>query len=393
MTQDNRENDSDQNWFEDLLEQYEYEQPKRGQILEGEILRINDDAIVVGIGQKRDAIVPAKDLSRLDREVLENFSVGDQVLVSVIYIPGGDKDLLVSLNQGIEYKSWKKAEEFLANGTTIELEVIGQNKGGLLVKFESVHGFVPTSQIPELRQVRDRKRAQQSKEDMVGSSMILRAIEVDRQRRRLVFSALAAQEAQRKERLMELEKGQIFLNAGIVSVVNFGVFVDLGGVDGLVHISELDWHKVGHPADRFQQGDKIDVQVLEIDLDNERVGLSRKALLPNPWEAFKEQHRVGEIISGKVTRVLDFGAFVELDEGIVGLVHSSEIGYSASGSPQEVVKTGETVLVRILEIDPERERASLSMRRVPKDEQITWMAEDYESEPDTPEQNAEDVQE
>jgi small subunit ribosomal protein S1 len=387
MTQDNNESDIDQNWYEEYLDQYEYELPKRGQILEGEILRINDDAIVVGIGQKRDAIVPAKDLNRLDREVLEKLSVGDRVLVSVIYIPGGDKDLLVSLSQGIGYKSWKSAEEYLADGGIIELEVIGHNKGGLLVKFETLHGFVPASQIPEIRQIHDRQQAQQLKEEMVGTTLMLKAIEVDRQRRRLVFSALTAQVAKRKQRLQELETGQIFHKAKVASVVNFGIFVDLEGVDGLVHLSELDWQVIRHPSELFKIGDEIDVQILDIDEENERVSLSRKTLLPNPWDAFNEDHHSGEIVSGKVTRVLDFGAFVELAPGIVGLVHSSEVGYSAAGDPQNVVRSGELVLVRILDIEPERERVSLSMRRVPKEKQIAWMAEDFESEADSaPEQ-------
>ena len=389
MTFDNGENDIDENWFEEFLEQYEYEQPKRGQILEGEILRINEDALIIGIGQKRDAIVPSKDLNRLDREVLESLSVGDRVTVSVIYIPGGDKDLLVSLSQGIQYKSWQRAEELLASGTISELEVVGQNKGGLLVKFEALRGFVPTSQIPELRQIPDRQRVQQIKEEMIGSRLLLKTIEVDRARRRLVFSVLAAQEAQRKLRLMELEKGQIFLNARVASVVNFGVFVDLGGIDGLVHLSELDWHRVEHPSDYFKPGDEIDVQILDVDVEKERVSLSRKALLPSPWDAFNQQHHAGEIVSGKVTRVLDFGAFVELADGIVGLVHASEIGYSASGKPEDVVKQGDSVLVRILEIDPERERVSLSMRRVPREEQIAWMTEGLAGGLDASEQESE----
>lgn len=379
MTLENNDSDFNQDWYDEYLDHYEFEQPKKGQILEGEILRINEDAIVVGIGQKRDAIVPVKDLNRIDREILEKYSVGDRVLVSVIYIPGGDKDLLVSLSQGIEYESWKSAEEFLAEESLIELEVVGHNKGGLLVSFESLQGFVPASQVPEIRQIQDRQRAQRVKEDLVGSLLMLKVIEVDRPRRRLVFSALTALEAKRKQRLQELEIGQIFHKARVANVVKFGVFVDLEGVDGLVHLSELDWERVKHPSELFKVGDEIDVQILDIDVEKERVSLSRKALLPNPWMIFSEAHHPGETLRGKVTRVMDFGAFVELTPGIVGLVHASEVGYSAGGDPQQVVKAGENVLVRILEIDAERERVSLSMRRVPKDIQIAWMSEEFDS--------------
>jgi small subunit ribosomal protein S1 len=379
MTLENNDSDFNQDWYDEYLDHYEFEQPKKGQILEGEILRINEDAIVVGIGQKRDAIVPVKDLNRIDREILEKYSVGDRVLVSVIYIPGGDKDLLVSLSQGIEYESWKSAEVFLAEESLIELEVVGHNKGGLLVSFESLQGFVPASQVPEIRQIQDRQRAQRVKEDLVGSLLMLKVIEVDRPRRRLVFSALTALEAKRKQRLQELEIGQIFHKARVANVVKFGVFVDLEGVDGLVHLSELDWERVKHPSELFKVGDGIDVQILDIDVEKERVSLSRKALLPNPWMIFSEAHHPGETLRGKVTRVMDFGAFVELTPGIVGLVHATEVGYSAGGDPQQVVKAGENVLVRILEIDAERERVSLSMRRVPKDIQIAWMSEEFDS--------------
>ena len=379
MTLENNDSDFNQDWYDEYLDHYEFEQPKKGQILEGEILRINEDAIVVGIGQKRDAIVPVKDLNRIDREILEKYSVGDRVLVSVIYIPGGDKDLLVSLSQGIEYESWKSAEEFLAEESLIELEVVGHNKGGLLVSFESLQGFVPASQVPEIRQIQDRQRAQRVKEDLVGSLLMLKVIEVDRPRRRLVFSALTALEAKRKQRLQELEIGQIFHKARVANVVKFGVFVDLEGVDGLVHLSELDWERVKHSSELFKVGDEIDVQILDINVEKERVSLSRKALLPNPWIIFSEAHHPGETLRGKVTRVMDFGAFVELTPGIVGLVHASEVGYSAGGDPQQVVKAGENVLVRILEIDAERERVSLSMRRVPKDIQIAWMSEEFDS--------------
>jgi small subunit ribosomal protein S1 len=379
MTLENNDSDFNQDWYDEYLDHYEFEQPKKGQILEGEILRINEDAIVVGIGQKRDAIVPVKDLNRIDREILEKYSVGDRVLVSVIYIPGGDKDLLVSLSQGIQYESWKRAEEYLAEESLIELEVVGHNKGGLLVSFESLQGFVPASQVPEIRQIQDRQRAQRVKEDLVGSLLMLKVIEVDRPRRRLVFSALTALEAKRKQRLQELEVGQIFHKARVANVVKFGVFVDLEGVDGLVHLSELDWERVKHPSELFKVGDEIDVQILDIDVEKERVSLSRKALLPNPWMIFSETHHPGETLRGKVTRVMDFGAFVELTPGIVGLVHATEVGYSAGGDPQQVVKAGENVLVRILEIDAERERVSLSMRRVPKDIQIAWMSEEFES--------------
>jgi small subunit ribosomal protein S1 len=334
-----------QNWYEKWLTDHDYASPRRGQVLEGEILRIDDDGLVVGVGLKRDAIVPSRDLSQLEDSYVESLSVGDRIIVSVIKTATGDRDLLVSLKQGLEHQDWNLAETYLKNGTISKLEVVGHNKGGMLVMFESLRGFVPASQIPELRRARDRQSAQLIKQNMVGSFLEVKTIEVDRQRSRLVFSVHAAQEERRQQRLSELENGQIVLQARVVSVVDFGVFVDL------------------------------DVQVIKVDIENERVALSRKALLPNPWESLKEKYRPGDVISGRVTRVLDFGAFVELPEGVVGLVHSSEIGYTTTGRPQEVVKEGDSVLVRIIEIDTVKGRVSLSMRRVPRDVQIAWIAE------------------
>jgi len=385
--------DEDQDLFEQLLSEYDYRAPRRGQILSGQIIRIAEDAILVDIGLKRDAVVPSREISLLDEEYLQKLQVGDEVVVYVLRPPAGDHDLLVSLSKGLEHESWSRAETYLEAGMILELEVSGFNKGGVLVDFENLRGFVPASQIPELRHAGDRQRLQQVKQNLVGTQMAVKVIEVDRQRNRLVFSALAAEEERRKKRLQELEPGQIVLRAKVASVVDFGIFVDLDGVDGLVHVSQLDWKMVKHPSDHFKPGDEVDVQIIAVDVERERISLSRKALLPNPWESLMEKYRPGDVIQGTVTRVLDFGAFVRVDEGIEGLVHVSEIGYSGAGKPQELVKAGDQILVRILDLNPEKERLSLSMRRVPLNKQIAWMAEELgeveeppeeESQPDAP---------
>jgi len=376
-TQDANEKDTNPAWYDDFLEDYEYETPQKGQVLEGKILRIDEDALLVDVGMKRDAIVPNRDLSNVDDDVLDKLSVGDEILVYVLRPPVGDQDLLVSLNKGIEYENWDQAEEYLEDGTTLELEVVGHNRGGLLVNFESLRGFLPFSQVPELRRTRDPKRAEEIKRSMIGTQIPVKIIEVNRKRRRLIFSARAAQEERRKQRLEELEEGQI-IHGPVVNIVKFGIFVDLDGVDGLVHISKLDWQHIDHPSNLFKVGDEIDVKVIDVDVERERVSLDRKSLLPSPWDTFEQNHQPGETIEGKVTNVLDFGAFVEVAEGVEGLVHVSEIGYSSSGNPRDVVKKGETVLVRILDIDTERERISLSMRQVPLERQIAWSLENSE---------------
>lgn len=371
-----KEENQEGTWYDQFLEDYDYTLPKRGQLLEGQILRIDEDAVIVDVGVKRDAIIPSRDLNMVDKEIVENLKVGDTILVYVLRPPTGDDDLLVSLNKGIEHTHWEVAEQHLESGETLELEVVGENRGGLLVEYKSLRGFVPNSQVPELRR-RDRQKAKEAKREMIGEVLPLKVIEVNRDRHRLILSALAAQEERRKKRLHELEKDQVIFGR-VVNIVNFGVFVDLGGIDGLVHISELDWQRVGHPSEMFKVGDEIQVQVIEVDVERERVSLSRKSLLPSPWDTLAEKYKPGDLIEGTVTKVLDFGAFVELPEGVEGLVHVSEIGYSTTGTPQEVVKAGEEVLVRILDIDKERERISLSMRKVPLEKQIAWMVEQEE---------------
>jgi small subunit ribosomal protein S1 len=361
------------NWFEQAIDDYDYERPKRGQFVEGNILRIDDDAILVDIGVKRDAIVPSWDLNMLPKDFLAGLSTGSDVLVCIMRPPEGDQDLLVSLNKGLEYKSWEHAETYLENGLTFEVEIIGENRGGLLANFEGLRAFIPNSQVAELRR-RDSQRARQLKNELIGQKLLVKVIEVDRDRQRLILSALAAEDEQRKKRLEELEERQIILGT-VSSTVKFGVFVDLGRIDGLVHISELDWQRVDRPSDLFKVGDEIQVQVIGIDVERERVSLSRKALLPSPWQQIEQQFKPGDVIEGEVKNVLDFGAFVEVADGIEGLVHVSEIGYSATGAPQDLVKPGEKILIRILNIDSDRERISLSMRRVPIEEQIAWMTE------------------
>jgi len=197
-------------------------------------------------------------------------------------------------------------------------------------------------------------------------------IEVDQKERRLVFSARVVQKGQREKRLNEIEIDSV-VKSRVVNIVDFGVFVDLDGVDGLVHKSEIDWERIPHPSKIFKLGDEIEVKVIGIDIEKERVSLSRKILLPNPWLKHVEKFQVGDLVEGLVVSVLDFGAFIELTEGLQGLVHVSEIGYANTEDPKAVVKKSDPVLVKIMSIDLERERISLSMRRVPISDQMEWI--------------------
>ena len=362
------------NWYEDLIADYDYQTPEPGQVLEGVILQIDEDGVLIDVGVKHDAHVPSRDLAQVNPDKLKELSPGDKVFVYVLNRPVGDRDLLVSLSKGIEHESWEKCEKYLENELILELEVIGHNRGGLIIEFENLRGFLPYSQVPGLRGIRSPRLADKIKREMVNTRLAMKVIEVVRERNRLIFSATAAEEEKRQKRLQELHKDDIILGQ-VVNIVDFGIFVDLDGIDGLVHLSELDWKRVKHPSELYKVGDEINVKVLDVDIERQRVSLSRKALLPSPWEMPEELPKPGDCIEGRVVKLVNFGAFVELPVGIEGLIHTSQLGYTHIENPKDAVKRGETVLVRVLDVDPTRRRISLSMRQVPREMQIAWMME------------------
>lgn len=377
MSEETKLEGNNQEDFGQMLEEFDYQRPTRGQVLEGEILVIEEDVILLDVGMKRDAIVTAKELSQTDKDLLKSLSVGDRIPVYVTRPGRGNEELWVSLQRAVEDKNWERAKEDLENETLLELEVTGQNRGGLLVRYRHIEGFVPNSHIPGLQRDMDPGQIRSIKEDWIGKEISLKAIEVDQQRRKLVFSALHAQEEKRHKRLLELKlsEGQV-LTGEVVNVVDFGVFVNLDGVDGLAHVSELDWGRVENPGELFKPGDEIEVEILEVDIDRERVTLSRKNLLPNPWKELEDKYRAGEVIECEIVQIMDFGAFVQLPEGVQGLIPKNELGYTYTDIPQESVMSGDKVIAKILSIEAEEGRMALSMRQVPRERQIDWLLSD-----------------
>jgi small subunit ribosomal protein S1 len=357
--------------FEQLLEKFEPEKPRRGQLLKGKVLQVLDDAILLDVGAKRDAVVPRKELSKIDEHKLEDLKRGDQLPVFVMRTPVGSQRLLVSIERGRALEDWDRAEEYLSSGEALKLKVIDQNNGGLVVRFGSLRGFVPNSHIPGLRRNASYEVKADYKKSKIGTEIQVTVIDVNQRQRRLVVSARAAEQALRQQRLRELEVGQV-IEGEVVSIVDFGVFVDLGGVDGLVHISELDNRHMEHPSEVVKLGEVLEVKVLRVEIDSERVGLSRKALLPSPWDTVEERYEVGDLVEGVVTNVRDFGAFVMLPDGIEGLIHKSEIGIVGQGQSEDVVESGEHVITRVIHIEPQRERMSLSLRQVTYNEEVAW---------------------
>lgn len=374
-----REDNNGVKQFEKMLETHEPKPLRRGQIVEGEIIKLEENLAIIDVGAKRDAIVPPEEMEGVNQSFLETLDEGDIVYVYVTRTPVGDEELFVSLEKGLREKDWERAAEYLENQEILELKVVGTNKGGLLVEFGRLQGFVPNSHVPTLANIYDRQERMKKKSNMIDTTVSVKVLEIDRQRKRLVLSAKAAWDELLAARLAELEEGQV-APGRVVHLVDYGAFVDLGGVTGLLHISELAWHHVVNPADVLDLGQEIEVVISEVDPERERVSLSRKALLPNPWEQFAQRYEIGDLVEGEVTALVDFGAFVLLPFDIEGLVHVSEMSLPASGTPEEVLQPGDRLLVRITSIEPDEERVGLSMRRVSAKEEIDWLASREEEE-------------
>jgi small subunit ribosomal protein S1 len=367
-----------QDMDEYLTGAYDYQAPKHGDIRHGVVVEINDNGVIMDIGSKREGFVPAEDLTRLDEEIRATVRVGNTIPVFVIRPSDNEGRPLLSIHQAHMYQDWLDAEEMMKSGELYVGEVSNYNRGGLIVKFGKIRGFVPTSQIVGLpRRLREEQRRQRLAA-MIGERVGLKVIEVDRQRRRLIFSqrrALRAwQELQRERVMEELREGET-RHGKVTSITDFGAFVDLGGADGLIHVSELSWRRVEHPREVLRVGDEVDVYVLSVDRQRRRIALSLKKLQPDPWTMVDDHYRTGQLVEGRVTRVVDFGAFVAVDLGIEGLLHAKEMIGTPELAPADIVQAGDTLPVKIIGIDSRRRRLDLSARQVRQDEWERWVAE------------------
>ncbi len=339
-----------------ILGEYDYTQPRRGEIREAVILSIGDNDIVVDLGLKRDGIIAPRDLQQVDKEYVQSLQVGDHIPVAILRTWGDEEGLPVSLNRGLQQNDWLRAETLLENGELIEAEVIDHNRGGVIVSFGRLNGFVPNSHLGALPSGSRQGRDQDPKAELVGKTLTLAVIEVNQPRRRLVLSKRAADRRRRHELIGDIQEGQV--HRGVVrNIVDFGAFVDLGGIDGLVHISELDWKHVERPGDVLSVGDEVEVVVLSVDRERERIGLSRKRLLPDPWNTVTAKIAEGQVVEGSVTSVVSFGVFVAVGEGVEGLVHTSEM----AGIDPETLQRGDRVMVEVLQIDHSQRQIALRM--------------------------------
>ena len=260
---------------------------------------------------------------------------------------------------------WERARNLMDQGKVLELPVVGSNRGGLLVGWNGLRGFVPASHLLELAPSADEEKRQQELQHLIGTRLSLKIIEIDPEHNRFVLSERATRvnEAQDGNPLQELEPGDTCQGC-VTNLCSFGAFVDLGGFEGLVHISELSWGRVGHPSDVLEPGQVVDVYVLNVEPERERVGLSIKRLQSNPWQSVEERYQVGQIVQGTVTHVVDFGAFVQVEDGLEGLIHVSELASGDPCNPRDVLQPGDGVSVKVLSIDGSRRRMGLRLQRM-----------------------------
>lgn len=328
-----------------------------GDLVTGQVVKIEHDEVLLDIGYKSEGVIPARELSiRKDVNPADIVKVGDTIEALVLQKEDKEGRLILSKRRAEYERAWNRVEEKFNKGENVEGEVIEVVKGGLILDI-GLRGFLPASLV-DIRRVKDLNA-------YLGTRIEARVIEMDRNRNNVVLSRRVvleeARKAERSEILSKLKPG-MRLKGTVSSIVDFGAFVDLGGIDGLIHISELSWNHVNHPSDVVKVGQEVEVQVLDVDLNRERISLGLKQTQEDPWRSLVKKYPVGAIVEGTVTKLVTFGAFVDLGDGIEGLVHISEMAKQHVDAPSQVCKVGDKVQVKVMEIDLDRRRISLSMK-------------------------------
>ncbi len=338
---------------------------KYGDVLEGIVMQLDRDEVLVDIGSKSEGIIPNKELSSLGDAERKALSSGDTVLVFVVQPENADGHAVLSIDRARQEKSWRVLQQKYEASEVIEAIVKNYNKGGLLVDLDGVRGFVPASQVTEIRGG-DEASKQGDMARLIGMSIPLKVIEINRHRNRLILSERQAIQERRdamKERLIgTLKEGEV-RKGRVSSICDFGAFVDIGGADGLVHLSELSWSRVRHPSEVLKVGEEVEVYVLGINEDERKIALSLKRTQAEPWTRVAAQFEVGQLVKGAITQLANFGAFARIQDGIEGLIHVSELSDDRVAHPRNVVKEGDEMTLRIIRIDPQRRRMGLSLRR------------------------------
>ncbi|MBX2998329.1 MAG: S1 RNA-binding domain-containing protein [Caldilineaceae bacterium] len=363
-----------------LLEEFEdiYNEPQAGDIRQGIIVDKRGHEILVDIGFKSEGIVSGRELDRLGDEIAE-LRIGDEVPV---FILREDKDgnMLLSIARAKAEEDWKMAEDLLNSQEMFTGIVTGYNRGGAIVRIGRVRGFVPASQLSsesQSLQVTDMEDDDDRWHRLMDTELRVKVIDLDRRRNRLILSERVAMREWRKEQkeklLQELGEGSV-IEGVVSSLADFGAFVNLGGADGLIHLSELSWGRVNHPSEVIKIGQKVKVQVISVDLDRKRIGLSLRRLQPEPWDTVSDKYEVGQVVPCTITKLVNFGAFARLDgDAIEGLIHISELADRRINHPKEVVSEGEAYDLRIIRIDVDKRRMGLSLKQaLPAEESVEY---------------------
>ena len=382
----------------ELLDSVEPMKPlRRGDVVEGIVMRSDPEGVLVNIGQKAEGFVPPTEMRSLNSEGLERLSVGDEIVALVVKGESEDGSVILSIDRAVGERGWRTLEKALESGQVIDGKILAFNRGGAIIEAEEVGGFVPMSQLVSVSRdnfqqqrdsTQDAESAAESDGDRpqespdIGKVLQLKVLEVNRSRNRAILSERQAIQAMREERkarlIQELSEGEV-RRGKVTGISSFGAFVDLGGADGLIHISELSWSTVGSPDEVLKVGEEVDVYILRVDAENKKIALSLKRLHPEPWETITERYQAGDLVDATVTKLTDFGAFARIDGLVEGLIHISELTSRIVNHPREVVKEGHAVKVKILRIEPERRRLGLSLRQAEEEEE-----EQQEQEPPPP---------
>jgi len=371
---------------------------KTGDILDGVIVSVSPTEILVDVGAKSEGVVSTQELERLGRQGLESFQVGQELPVYVVRPEDQDGNIILSIRRAEEESDWRHAQKLFETGEWFESQVAGFNKGGLIVRLGKLRGFVPASQLSPEHQGSNEQQPEERWAHLVSAKIRVKVIELNRKRKRLIFSERAAlrqwRDTQKDKLLDELREGQV-LPGVVSSLSDFGAFIDIGGADGLVHLSELSWNRAAKPHDLLKIGQAVEVYVLGVDHDTKRIALSLKRLEAEPWTTVENRYYVGQLVEGTVTKLASFGAFALVDGELEGLIHISELSDQRINHPKEVVREGEKYVMRVIRIDPKRRRMGLSLKRVTDAQyaDLDWQAELAGAPEPTQEDEKEDLDE
>ena len=349
-------------------ESKEYKSLRRGDILEGVVVGSDRDGMVVDVGTKSEGIVPPSEMHSLGPNVETWPGSGERVLVYVMQPETPEGQVLLSLDRARGEKGWRILQQRFEEGESFEVQISGYNKGGLLVNVEGVHGFIPFSQSVSAQSPAEgeEKESEAPPEAVVGRTLLVKVIEINRARNRVILSERAALQdwrAIQKDRLLEeLQEGEI-RKGRISSIRSFGVFVDMGGADGLAHLSELSWERDKTPEEQYHVGQEVDVYVMKVDQEAKKIALSIRRAQPERWEEIVDKYTVGQIVTGTITKLVTFGAFARIEGPVEGLIHVSELVNRRIAHPREVVKEGDVAPLKIVRIERDRQRLGLSLRQ------------------------------